>query len=727
MIVGGDFNCLLRSGDKSGPSAFHYTIGSREMDEWITSSGLHELQFIGPAFTWCNSLSIEQTKTLILKVKELNSTLGRLNTWWRQRAKVRWLTEGDSNTAYFHSMASNRRRGNRIHQVGDSTGNLTEDPAAIEAAFVQFFEQKWLDHSPSLDGWPSLAAKLVLSDLTQQSLLRPVTEEDIWDAIKTMKANRSPGADGITSSFLKHFWALVKTDVCRAIIEFFTLGVMDPSWKETIVVLLPKTPNATSPEQFRPISLCPIFYKIVAKILVGRLQHILPSFISEEQGAFVPGRQISHQYFLAQEILHKFRFSTAKAGFMALKIDMSQAYDKMCWATLLKLLQDLGFPQQSARGFRQGCPLSPYLFILCSELLSLAFQQLGPELGVTLSTPGPCISHLLYADDILIFSEASIAGATKVGEILHSYCSWTGQCINATKSFVLFNNATPQWKKARLTRLLDFPRVEEFTYLGIKLALRKLVKADYADLIRKTHSKIQAWGSRHLSLVGRAVLINHSLLASTAFIMSHSLVPKSVLDALELAARSFLWQRSANNRGLHYVDWASLCRPKNCGGLGFHATASWSGPLRARFALEYLQPQHSLFIRAMHGRYSADLFSCPSRRSDSAVIKLLRTGAASLLSISRWQIGTGRAVNILTGRWLQDRIIVRWPTFVNCQALDSLMLAELLTDVGEWDRPKLLQFFGPSLVDSIMQTPLFLTLGRDVLELNYQFSGRVDN
>ncbi|KAK8956535.1 hypothetical protein KSP39_PZI000202 [Platanthera zijinensis] len=696
-------------------------------------------------------MSADQTKTLIHKVKELKNTLGRLQTWWRQQAKVRWLTEGDSNTAYFHSMASNRRRCNRINQVLDLNGELTEDPTTIEATFLHFFEQKWLHVNPSLDGWPSLADKPTLSTVARHSLLRPVTEDDLWNAVKSMKPNRSPGADGITSSFLTHFWSLVKTDVCSAMLDFFALGVMDPSWKETLVVLLPKSLNANSPELFRPISLCSIFYKIVAKLLVQRLQHILPSLISEEQSAFVSGRQISHQCFLAQEILHKFRFSTAKAGFMALKIDMTQAYDKMCWATLLKLLHGLQFPPQfigwimqcisspsfslllnglrsrpivAARGFQQGCPLSPYLFILCSELLSLAFQQHGSELGIALSSPGPRISHLLYADDILIFSEASTIATNKVWGILDSYCAWTGQSINAAKSFVLFNNATPQWKKTRLTRLIGFPRVEEFTYLGIKLALRKLHKADYADIIRKAHSQIQAWGSHHLSLAGRAVLINHSLLASSAYIMSHALVPKGVLDALELAARSFLWQRSANARGMHYVDWASLCRPRNCGGLGFHATVTWSGPLRARFAWEYLQPHQSLFVRAMHGRYSENLFTCPARRSDSAVIKILRDGAASLLSVSRWRIGRGENINILADRWIQDRVFARLPTFIHSQLPDSMLLSEMLTEDGEWNRSKLLQFFGPSLVDTIMQIPTYPAVGRDRLELNFQHSGK---
>ncbi|KAK8914411.1 hypothetical protein KSP39_PZI024112 [Platanthera zijinensis] len=206
--------------------------------------------------------------------------------------------------------------------------------------------------------------------------------------------------------------------------------------------------------------------------------------------------------------------------------------------------------------------------------------------------------------------------------------------------------------------------------------------------------------------------------------MSHALVPKGVLDALELAARSFLWQRSANTRSMHYVDLASLCHPRNDGGLGFHATATWSGPLRARFAWEYLQPHQSLFERAMHGRYSENLFTCPPRRSDSAVIKILRDGAASLLSVSRWRIGRGENINILADRWIHDRVLSRWPTFIHSQLPDSMLLSEMLTENGDWNRSKLLQFFGLSLVDTIIQIPTYPAVRRDRHELNFQHSGK---
>ncbi|KAK8951855.1 hypothetical protein KSP39_PZI003969 [Platanthera zijinensis] len=129
-------------------------------------------------------------------------------------------------------------------------------------------------------------------------------------------------------------------------------------------------------------------------------------------------------------------------------------------------------------------------------------------------------------------------------------------------------------------------------------------------------------------------------------------------------------------------------------------------------------------VRAMHGRYSENLFSYPARRSDSAVIKILRDGATSLLSVSRWRVSRGENIHILADRWIQDRVLTRWPTFIHSQLPDSMLLSEMLTANGEWNWPMLLQFFGPSLVDTILQIPTYPAEGRDRLELNFQLSGK---
>ncbi|XP_020703147.1 uncharacterized protein LOC110114567 [Dendrobium catenatum] len=299
MVIGGDFNCLLNKEDKKGGKRFFYALGSREMDLFLASNDLHEVNRVGPKFTWSNNksgadkilehldhcylnsmalcsphrilvkhlariasdhcpillnlfeskaefkklirfediwisnpassslvkkiwekksigdhsqnLNLKMRKTLkalfywnkenfrifnsskdtILgdiqelqkresidgflsekdswirksKISDYNSTLAKINTWWRQRAKIKWATQGDSNTKFFHTFASARKNANFINSILNSNGLIVEDQHQIENSFVSFFENKWRNINCILDNWPFPITKLNEDDV----------------------------------------------------------------------------------------------------------------------------------------------------------------------------------------------------------------------------------------------------------------------------------------------------------------------------------------------------------------------------------------------------------------------------------------------------------------------------------------------------------------------------------------------------------------------------------
>ncbi|KAL0904527.1 hypothetical protein M5K25_026651 [Dendrobium thyrsiflorum] len=212
-------------------------------------------------------------------------------------------------------------------------------------------------------------------------------------------------------------------------------GVMDSNWKDTLIVLIPKKDYPMDPSNYRTISLCKTIYKLVEKILLNRMVSIIPKLISPNQAAFIKGHSLSDHILIAQEIFHKFRYSKASKGLVSFKVDVEKAYDSMDWRTLEQILKYFGFPShlstmvidcienpryfifingnssdwiKASNGFRQGCPLSPFLFVLCSQLLSNALFQEEEEIGVKVHPKAPRISHLIYVDDILTLSEANL-------------------------------------------------------------------------------------------------------------------------------------------------------------------------------------------------------------------------------------------------------------------------------------------------------------------------------
>ncbi|PKU60002.1 putative mitochondrial protein [Dendrobium catenatum] len=202
--------------------------------------------------------------------------------------------------------------------------------------------------------------------------------------------------------------------------------------------------------------------------------------------------------------------SKADDGMVAIKLDMEQAYDSMCWKTLHKMLGILGFPKQfmdlvmecimepryaisinggisnwieGKSGFHQGCPLSPFLFIICSQLLSNGFFSEGQDHGIRIAPNTQRISHLLYAEDVLLFSDAKVKSIKKVKNILVDYCAWTGLSLNTQKSALIFNKSVNIRRRKKIVRLLEIKQVEEMEYLGTKFALRKLKKTDFKGLL----------------------------------------------------------------------------------------------------------------------------------------------------------------------------------------------------------------------------------------------------
>ena len=143
---------------------------------------------------------------------------------------------------------------------------------------------------------------------------------------------KAPSPDGMPPLFFQHFWPKVGEEVIRTVLDFLNLGIVPPNFNETHVVLIPKCKEPKEIIDFRPISLCNVVYKIDSKAIANRMKKILPSIISDTQSAFLHGRLITDNVLVAFETMrHISQKKTGKIGEMALKLDMSKAYDRVEW------------------------------------------------------------------------------------------------------------------------------------------------------------------------------------------------------------------------------------------------------------------------------------------------------------------------------------------------------------------------------------------------------------
>lgn len=236
---------------------------------------------------------------------------------------------------------------------------------------------------------------------------------------------------------------------------------MGENTKSSHLALIPKDLNPLSFDRFRPISLCNVSYKIVTKILANKLKKLLPYLISENEGGFVPHRQITDNVILIQEAIHS-SINSKERG-MIIKLDMANAFDRVDHHFLTGVLRKFGISNKfisiimecisnpwtaplingrpssyfkSSRGLRQGCPLSPFLYIIMAETLSIHLEKLRKQkeiTGISIERGTKEINHSLFADDTLLIGGASSLMAKRFKKTLDSFLTASGRELNNKK------------------------------------------------------------------------------------------------------------------------------------------------------------------------------------------------------------------------------------------------------------------------------------------------------
>lgn len=214
--------------------------------------------------------------------------------------------------------------------------------------------------------------------------------------------DKAPGPDGMNARFLQTYWQELKPSIETEIKKFFQIGHMPPYIAKSNMILIPKIENPTQVTDYRPISICNVSYKIISKIIATRMKPIIQSLIHHNQAAFTKGRQITDHIILMREIIHTFSMPSFNKSAFCLKSDLLKAFDRMSWSFIEKILSMYAFPPTlitwimaciksthfsilfegsgdgfitPTRGIRQGCALSPYIFILCMNVLSAIMQH----------------------------------------------------------------------------------------------------------------------------------------------------------------------------------------------------------------------------------------------------------------------------------------------------------------------------------------------------------------
>uniref|UniRef100_A0A2N9FNQ8 Reverse transcriptase domain-containing protein n=1 Tax=Fagus sylvatica TaxID=28930 RepID=A0A2N9FNQ8_FAGSY len=602
-------------------------------EEIIRSSWNQQADVGSPMFQLCQKISRCRMALVDWNRKVFGALTLQDELHWRQRSRETWLEAGDRNTKYFHQKAKQRRGKNTIRGILDSNGRWCEDEDGMGEIAVQYFNDIFSSSAGlEVEETVRVIDRVVTTDMNCQ-LLSPFTALEIQQAAFQMHPSKSPGPDGYMLRKANH----------------------------SHIVLIPKKQNPQLISDYRPISLSNVITNNVA---------------------------------VAFELIHAlWSRRRGKLSQMAIKLDMSKAYDRVEWTFLERVMQRMGFASRWI-----------HLMMACVRTTSYSAGREKRVNEVSICRGGPKISHLLFADDSLFFCDASTENCSRLLEVLSTYERASGQVVNRDKTAFFFSKNTPDHKRDIIQQMWGVRGSVNFErYLGLPVLVGKSKQQTFNGLKEMLAWRLQGWKKQSLSKAGRAVLIKTIAQVIPTYTMSCFKLPKVWCDSVNSLVFKYWWGQTRGENKIHWLNWGRLCSPKDEGGMGFRDLHCFNLALLAKQGWRMLTHQQSLFARVFKSKYfpggsfvRAKLGSNPSFiwRSILAARDLLVDGIW-------WSLGSGKEVNIWNDEWgvsdLQKRP----------QAREVKWVAELIdTNRGAWDLSVLQEVFDPDTALRIQQMPL---------------------
>ncbi|XP_058724620.1 uncharacterized protein LOC131596076 [Vicia villosa] len=691
---------------------------------------------------------LEKRKDDLLHVEEI---------MWRQRSRALWLQHGDRNTKFFHGKANQRRKTNNIKKLKDEAGCWRKGEEHCERILVNYFSELFASSLPTNIQGVCSVVKGKLKEEHIRWCTNSFTALEVKEALLQMAPLKAPGPDGLPALFFQKYWSTVGSDVTNLALEILNNNKNPGVINDTHIALIPKCKNPSSPKDFRPISLCNVVMKVITKTIANRIKCILPEIIDEEQSAFVKGRLITDNALVAMECFHWMKKKTkGKRGVMALKLDMSKAYDRLEWDFVTEVLSSMGFPASMVtlirncistvsykvlingqpsvtfspeRGLRQGDPLSPYLFILCFDVFSglIKHEAAANKIhGISVARKAPVITHLFFADDCLLFARENSNEAGSILNLLQQFQESSGQMVSLEKSELSFSrNVRVEEKDALCLRMGVRNVMHHSKYLGLPVVFGKSKKEVFALVIERVWKKLKGWKEQFLSRAGKEILIKAVAQAIPSYIMSCYRLPETTCKELEAMLASFWWGSKHGKRKIHWMSWEKMARSKQAGGMGFRGISEFNTSLLGKHYWRLLDGDHTLVGKIFKGRYyprcSIDESSVgfnPSYawRSILSARDLIQHGA-------RWRIGNGEKVDVRKDGWLPDNPGFKISGSVRNLAPDAKVSSLIDRDLGIWKRDLIFNSFDTCVASQIVSIPLALRQSEDTRIWHHEKNG----
>ncbi len=483
------------------------------------------------------------------------------------RSKAQFAMEGEKCTSFFLNLEKAKQKRGYIAELENERGETVTDLVGIleiaQNFYTNLFKKSVTDDKCVDTVIDSVSAEISEDD--KNDCDSDIRIEEIKHAINSMQIRKSPGIDGLTSEFYKSFVDVLAPMLLKVFKCMEQLKEVPESMATGMITLIFKKKGSIKKlENYRPISLLNVDYKILAKVLSNRIKNVLGSVISPTQAYSVPGRDIADTVCTIQDVIRHME----EEGGIVLSLDLNKAFDRVEHDFLWKTMGKLGFGKRIIewlkllyvkakscvkcngvltdtfpleRSVRQGCPLSALLYTISAEPLAAYIKQDNKIQGIQL--PGGAINVInQFADDttITVQNEESVK---RIMESFEIYGKASGAKINVEKSEIMYVGKINRGEcDIPFTVANDFIRV-----LGIYVGSKEKEARDltWTGVLNKIKQIFNCWKQRKLKLKGKVVVVNSLLLSKFVYVLNALDLPEWVIKEMNQAVTNFLWDGKA--------------------------------------------------------------------------------------------------------------------------------------------------------------------------------------
>ena len=516
------------------------------------------------------------------------------------RSKIPNFEENDTNISFLSRLEKIKGEGNTIYNLLDTLSNSTcNTTEGIKDIVYQFYKDLYTkeneDHVLQSEFLEKVDVQI--ETVEKDKLDRSLTEHELLEALTNMNENKSPGPDGLTKEWYECHWLKIKNPYMNAVREIESRHELTEMQKRGAIKISHKKGERNLIKNYRPITLLNVDLKIITKALSERLKTVLPKIIHQNQTC-VPGRHIDSSVHIIQNLIDHANINNRNLALIF--IDQEKAFDRMSHDFILKTLEKYGlgpyfiqwvktictdtksfvkvngyetFEFTTERGVRQGCPLSPLLYVLSLEVLSNHIRKNKKIKGYRYTMKNlQYLEHTLcqYADD----TTAAVTDMTSMHELFHTldkYQKATNAKVNKDKTEALW---VGKWKN-RQDKPLDLKWINDSVkvlgiYVGNKVGssgTKALSELNFAEQIEIIKNKITFWRNKRLTLITKVKVLNIFVLSRLWYRTQIWDITKNHLDILNRLIRNFIWddkqgarvrqgvmQMSYEHGGLQLVD-----------------------------------------------------------------------------------------------------------------------------------------------------------------------------